>query len=210
MSGSGANGFAAPITNGVNTTGTRVGARPDVSPGEETKLGGSAHTWKRWINTEACTIYTDPTTKQNLFYGRFGTAPRTNAVRLPGLFNIDFSANKRFSVGENRYFEFRTEIFNLANHYNPDVASVDLNIRSQTFGTIGGGARGTPNSSDNGSHSYGESLRSRGTDGSGSRSYGTEPGPRYSTDHLHSTHLPLATTQHSQDSTTAKTCTAGN
>ena len=77
------------------------------------------------------------------FYGRFGTAPRTNAVRLPGMVNTDFSANKRFAVGERRYFEFRTEVFNLFNHYNPDVASVDLNIRSQTFGTIGGGVRGT-------------------------------------------------------------------
>ena len=61
--------------------------------------------------------------------GRFGTAPRTNAVRLPGLINADFSANKRFSAGERRFFEFRT--------------TVDLNIRSQTFGTIGGGGRGT-------------------------------------------------------------------
>ena len=72
--------------------------------------------------------------------GRFGTAPRTNAVRLPGLINADFSANKRFSAGERRFFEFRTEIFHLFNHYKPDV---DLNIRSQTFGTIGGGVRGT-------------------------------------------------------------------
>ena len=31
------------------------------------------------------------------------------------------------------------EVFNLFNHYNPDVASLDLNIRSQTFGMIGGG-----------------------------------------------------------------------
>ena len=99
-------------------------------------------TYQRWFNTDAFTIYTD-SSKTNLFYGRFGTAPRTNAIRLPGLFNADFSANKRFSAGERRYFEFRTEIFNLFNHYNPDVATLDLNIRSQTFGMIGGGVRGT-------------------------------------------------------------------
>ena len=138
-----ASGFGAPISYGVDTTGTGVGSRPDVVPGQEPNLSGSARTWKRWFNTDAFTIYTDPATKLNLFYGRFGTAPRTNAVRLPGLVNTDFSANKRFSVGENRYFEFRTEVFNLFNHYNPDVASLDLGIRSQTFGMIGGGVRGT-------------------------------------------------------------------
>ncbi len=135
-------GFGAPIGYGVDTTGTGVGSRPDVVPGQNGNLSGSDRTFKRWLNTDAFTIYTDAA-KTNLFFGRFGTAPRTNAVRLPGLFNADFSANKRFSAGERRYFEMRTEIFNLLNHYNPDVATVDLNIRSQTFGTIGGGVRGT-------------------------------------------------------------------
>lgn len=134
-------GFGAPVTYGVDTTGTGVGSRPDVVAGQNGNLDGSERTWKRWINTSAFTINQPGTTTP--FYGRFGTAPRTNAVRLPGLFNFDFSTNKRFSVGESRYFEFRTEIFNLFNHYNPDVASVDLNVRSQTFGMIGGGVRGT-------------------------------------------------------------------
>jgi hypothetical protein len=138
-----ASGFGAPITYGVDTTGTGVGSRPDSVVGQNPNLDGSARTWKRWFNTDAFTIYTDPATKTNLFYGRFGTSPRTTAIRLPGLFNADFSANKRFAVKERTYFEFRTEIFNLFNHYNPDVSSVDLNIRSQTFGMIGGGVRGT-------------------------------------------------------------------
>jgi hypothetical protein len=135
-------GFGAPISYGVDTTGTGVGSRPDSVPGQNPNLSGSARAWTRWFNTDAFTIYTD-TAKTNLFYGRFGTSPRTNAIRLPGLFNTDFSANKRFAVKERSYFEFRTEIFNLFNHYNPDVASVDLNVRSQTFGMIGGGVRGT-------------------------------------------------------------------
>ena len=134
-------GFGAPITYGVDTTGTGVGSRPDRVLGQDGNLDGSERTWKRWINTSAFTI-NEPGTNTP-FYGRFGTAPRTNAVRLPGLVNTDFSANKRFSAGERRYFEFRTEVFNLFNHYNPDVASLDLNIRSQTFGMIGGGVRGT-------------------------------------------------------------------
>ena len=134
-------GFGAPIGYGIDTTGTGVGSRPDVVNGLNGNLNGSDRTYKRWINTDAFTI--NDRTSGTPFFGRFGTAPRTNAVRLPGLINADFSANKRFSAGERRFFEFRTEIFNLFHHYNPDVATVDLNIRSQTFGTIGGGVRGT-------------------------------------------------------------------
>ena len=74
--------------------------------------------------------------------GRFGTAPRTGAIRLPGLINTDFSVKKQFRLGESRRFEFRTEIFNLFNHFNPDPQTVDLGLNSQTFGTIGGGVRG--------------------------------------------------------------------
>ena len=134
-------GFGAPIGYGIDTTGTGVGSRPDVVNGLNGNLNGSDRTYKRWFNTDAFTI--NDRTTGTPFFGRFGTAPRTNAVRLPGLINADFSANKRFSAGERRFFEFRTEIFNLFNHYNPDVATVDLNIRSQTFGAIGGGVRGT-------------------------------------------------------------------
>lgn len=135
-------GFGAPIGYGVDTTGTGVGSRPDVVAGQNGNLDPSARKWTRWFNTDAFTIYTDAA-RTSPFFGRFGTSPRTNAVRLPGLINTDFSANKRFAVKEKTYFEFRTEIFNLFNHYNPDVASVDLNVRSQTFGMIGGGVRGT-------------------------------------------------------------------
>ena len=134
-------GFGAPVTYGIDTTGTGVGSRPDVVNGQNGNLPGSERTYKRWINTGAFTINDRATGTP--FFGRFGTAPRTNAVRLPGLINADFSANKRFSAGERRFFEIRTEVFNLFNHYNPDVATVDLNVRSQNFGTIGGGVRGT-------------------------------------------------------------------
>ena len=36
----------------------------------------------------------------------------------------------------------RAEFFNLANNFNPDPATVDLNIRSATFGAVGGGVQG--------------------------------------------------------------------
>ena len=74
--------------------------------------------------------------------GRFGTAPRTTAIRLPGLFNFDFSVNKTFAVNERIRPELRAEIYNLFNHYNPDPQTVDRNIQSQNFGKIGGGVSG--------------------------------------------------------------------
>ena len=125
-------GFPAPIDYGVDTTGTGVGSRPDVT-GQAANLPGDQRTWKRWFNVDAFAI--PP-------MGRFGTAPRTNAIRLPGLFNFDFSVNKTFPIGERLRPELRGEVFNLFNHFNPDPGSVDRNIQSATFGTIGGGVRG--------------------------------------------------------------------
>ncbi|MEJ7608986.1 MAG: TonB-dependent receptor [Bryobacteraceae bacterium] len=126
-------GFPAPISYGVDTTGTGIGSRPDVVAGQKGNLPGDQRTWKRWFNTDAFS---------QTPFGRFGTAPRTNAVRLPGIFNFDFSLNKSFAITESKRFEFRTEVFNLFNHFNPDPNTLDLNIRSATFGSIGGGVRG--------------------------------------------------------------------
>jgi hypothetical protein len=126
-------GFPAPIDFGVDTTGTGIGSRPDVVAGQSGNLSGSERTWKRWFNTAA--FAQTP-------FGRFGTAPRTAAIRLPGITNVDFSVNKHFRITEQRTVEFRTEVFNLFNNFNPDPASLDRNIRSATFGAIGGGVQG--------------------------------------------------------------------
>jgi hypothetical protein len=125
-------GFPAPISFGVDTTGTGIGSRPDLT-GQVANLAGDQRTWKRWFNVDA--FAQTP-------FGRFGTSPRTNAVRLPGIWNFDFSVNKSFRFAETRSVEFRTEVFNLFNQYNPDPGTVDLNIRSATFGMVGGGVRG--------------------------------------------------------------------
>ena len=47
-----------------------------------------------------------------------------------------------FKITEQRRVEFRAEIFNLFNHFNPDPATVNRDIRNATFGTIGGGVQG--------------------------------------------------------------------
>ncbi len=126
-------GFPAPISFGVDTTGTGIGSRPDMLAGVSGNLSPDQRTWQHWFNTAA--FAQTP-------FGRFGNAPRTNAIRLPGMENVDFSVHKAVRFKESRTFEFRTEFFNLFNHYNPDPGTVDLNIRSKTFGAIGGGVQG--------------------------------------------------------------------
>lgn len=126
-------GFAAAVTYNVDTTGVGRSSRPDLLSGQDGNLSSGDRAWKKWFNTAA---FAAPA------FGRFGTSPRTGAIRLPGVINFDFSVNKRFKIGESRAFEFRTEIFNLFNHFNPDPQTVDLSLTSQTFGAIGGGVRG--------------------------------------------------------------------
>ena len=92
----------------------------------------------KWFNTAAF-VSAD---KNPSAYGRFGTSPRTDAIRLPGIINVDFSVNKSFRITETMRFEFRTEVFNIANHFNPDPGSLDRNVRSATFGSIGAGVQG--------------------------------------------------------------------
>lgn len=64
------------------------------------------------------------------------------AIRLPGVFNIDFSVNKQFRLSEQRRVELRGEFYNLLNHYNIEPGSVDRGIRSANFGKVGGGVQG--------------------------------------------------------------------
>ena len=128
-------GFPAPVTYGVDTTGTGVGSRPDMVAGQKANLPGDQRTWQRWFNTAAFSATPN---------GRFGTAPRTNAVRLPGIAVVDFSIHKSFRVKETKAFEIRTEVFNLFNNFNPDPGTLDLNLRNRltTFGKVGGGVSG--------------------------------------------------------------------
>jgi hypothetical protein len=56
--------------------------------------------------------------------------------------NFDFSANKEFRIGERRGLQVRAEFFNLFNHFNPDPQTVDTNLNSATYGSIGGGVSG--------------------------------------------------------------------
>jgi hypothetical protein len=69
-------------------------------------------------------------------------AARIVQLRFLGEQNIRCE-NERFRP------ELRAEIYNLFNHFNPDPQTVDRNIRSQTFGMIGGACAASPPESSN-------------------------------------------------------------
>jgi carboxypeptidase family protein len=126
-------GFPAGIEYGIDTTETGQPSRADLVPGQQPNLPSSQRTWKKWFNTAAFAPAQ---------WGQWGTSPRTGAIRLPGLVNCDLSFTKTVSIHERARFEFRTEIFNLTKHFNPDPGSVNRNVQSATFGSIGGGVQG--------------------------------------------------------------------
>ncbi len=126
-------GPPAPVFFNVDTTGTGLVSRPDRLAGQRGDLPASERTYARWFNTDA--FAPAP-------FGRFGTAPRTGAVRLPGIRNVDLAFARALNWREQRRVELRAEVFNAANHFNAPPAAVDLNLQSATFGSIGGGVQG--------------------------------------------------------------------
>jgi hypothetical protein len=124
-------GFPGNVTNNIDTTGTGINSRPDqIALGN---LSKGNRTPQRYFNTAAFV------TAQN---AAFGNSPRTNAFRLPGLVNDDFSATKGFIFTESINLQFRTDFFNLTQHFNADPNTVVNALNSKTFGTIAGGVAG--------------------------------------------------------------------
>lgn len=126
-------GLPAPVDFGFDTTGTGVASRPDQAPGVKAKLPRSERSYQRWFNVAA---FTPPPN------GRFGNSPRTGAIRLPGTVNLDISLTKSFQLREPARLDFRVEVFNVFNTFNPPPGSVDRNLLSANFGTVGGGVLG--------------------------------------------------------------------
>ena len=127
-------GDASNVTyGGTSNTGTGQASRPDRVPGQIANLPRGKRTAMMVFNTAA---FTAPQP------GEFGTSPRTAAVRLPGLFNDDFSATKGFKLGESRNLQFRADFFNFFQHYNPDPSTITTNITSQIYGKINNGLSG--------------------------------------------------------------------
>jgi Carboxypeptidase regulatory-like domain/TonB dependent receptor len=99
-------------------------SRPNLVGDPE--LPRSHRTVERWFNTDAFTI---PGPAPQAF-GNAGVG----IMRGPGLANFDFSIAKNIHLDENRYFQFRTELFNAFNHAN--FGPPDIRREAATFGRI--------------------------------------------------------------------------
>ena len=102
-------GFPIGMTASPNRTGFGTGLRPNVVPGCDPKLTGSAESrLNGWFDT-SCYSVPDAYT--------FGDASRTDpAVRTDGTNNWDFAFFKRTAITERFNLEFRAEFFNLFNN----------------------------------------------------------------------------------------------
>jgi len=79
-----------------------------------------------WINPNAFlppygadqTFWQNPTATDPRYW-QFGTAGLyLPGLRAPGFWNVDTSLSKQFRFGENRYVQFRWEVYNALNHQN--------------------------------------------------------------------------------------------
>jgi hypothetical protein len=86
------------------------------------------HDAAQWISRSAFQRL-DPATQA----GQFGNEGR-NAVRGPGVSNIDLSLLKTFPIAERAHLQFRAECFNLANHANFGLP--DNDVASPNFGRV--------------------------------------------------------------------------
>jgi hypothetical protein len=99
-------------------------SRPDLIADPNT----GRHTADRWVERSAFRRL-DPA----LEAGRFGNEGR-NAVRGPGIANVDLSLLKAIRLKERVRLQFRAEWFNLANHANFGLPENDL--ASPNFGRV--------------------------------------------------------------------------
>ncbi|MGH9657020.1 MAG: carboxypeptidase regulatory-like domain-containing protein [Bryobacteraceae bacterium] len=129
-------GFASALSGVVDTTGTGIASRPDAVAGQRAMLDRGQRTRERWFNTAAFAL---PQA------GSFGTAAR-HPIYLPGLNQVDASANKVFRFTESHQLQFRAEFFNFFNHVNLGAPGLNI-LDPNNFGRVTStnqGAAGMP------------------------------------------------------------------
>jgi hypothetical protein len=109
---------AAAMPDG-NTLSTQ---RPDLVPGVPLYLDYA--TTGKWLNVAAFAVPAS---------GTWGNLPR-NAVRAPGLFQVDTAFTKRTMIKGHTGLEVGFEVFNLFNR--PQLGTPTANISSASFGRI--------------------------------------------------------------------------
>ena len=109
---------SSPEITGFYSSRPNLISDPNVGP----------HAAGQWVSRSVFQRL-DPATQA----GQFGNEGR-NAVRGPGISNLDLSVLKDFAVTERARLQFRAECFNLANHANFGLP--DNDVASPNFGHV--------------------------------------------------------------------------
>jgi len=127
------NRAAADLPDGVATTPGRTAPaqRPDFVAGEP--LYTSSPSAAGWLNPAAFRVPAR---------GTWGNLPR-NALRGPGLWQVDISVGKRTAIRESLNVEFRAELFNLFNRAQYGNPNANISNPAQ-FGRITGVVNANP------------------------------------------------------------------
>lgn len=96
-----------------------------------------------WINAAAFTppfganqsfwANPDPTASNWWQFGNAGE--RLSGLRSPGFWGLDASLGKQFHVTEEKYFDFRWELFNALNHQNPGMPNLNYCLPPNSDGS---------------------------------------------------------------------------
>ncbi|HWQ55393.1 MAG TPA: TonB-dependent receptor [Bryobacteraceae bacterium] len=122
-------GFGSAMGGSGDTTGTGIGSRLTVVPGQSVNVSDPNR--DKWFNTAAF---------MDTPLGQWGNNARM-PIHLPGLNNVDASATKNFRFGERANVQFRAEFFNSFNHVNLGAPGTDLHAPN-TFGRITSASQG--------------------------------------------------------------------
>ena len=122
-------GFGASMGGSGDTTGTGVGSRLTVVPGQSVNVPNPNR--DKWFNTAAF---------MNTPLGQWGNNARI-PIHLPGMNNVDASATKNFRFRERANVQFRAEFFNFFNHVNLGAPGTSLQAPN-TFGRITSASQG--------------------------------------------------------------------
>jgi hypothetical protein len=124
--------FTGQTGQPVNITqpGAISGQRPDYIGGEATFSTSESRRTLQYLNRAAFATVPETTVGAAIRAGNLGR----NAIRAPGLINIDFSLGKNFSLTEALRLQIRGDFFNAFNHTN--LSGLNGNIESGSFGRL--------------------------------------------------------------------------
>jgi hypothetical protein len=108
---------------------TQTGGRPDlVDFGNAVNKDCCRFGNLQYLNTAAFALVTVPSSGRTIRRGSMGAT----ALRGPGLWNLDLSLAKNFTVTENTKFEFKTDLLNALNH--TQYTGIATNLSGLAFG----------------------------------------------------------------------------